>query len=151
MLCCDRWSLIAAKLPGRTDNEIKNYWHTQLKKRMRTKSSSSPSSSGSSSRTSEEAESPVSSSVKANNHILESCPFSPTASEMTSSPSEHTTRQVSWWEETFESSGDFWTEPFVSENTLSNGFTYGYGYDCLCEDDMDLLYQVMQELPPQQM
>ncbi|KAJ3680207.1 hypothetical protein LUZ60_016485 [Juncus effusus] len=30
----NRWSAIAAKLPGRTDNEIKNYWHTHLKKRL---------------------------------------------------------------------------------------------------------------------
>lgn len=29
-----RWSVIAAKLPGRTDNEIKNVWHTHLKKRL---------------------------------------------------------------------------------------------------------------------
>lgn len=29
-----RWSKIAAKLPGRTDNEIKNIWHTYLKKRL---------------------------------------------------------------------------------------------------------------------
>ncbi|KAF8098705.1 hypothetical protein N665_0260s0015 [Sinapis alba] len=30
----NRWSAIAAKLPGRTDNEIKNVWHTHLKKRL---------------------------------------------------------------------------------------------------------------------
>ncbi|KAL9322519.1 hypothetical protein ACSQ67_010572 [Phaseolus vulgaris] len=30
----NRWSVIAAQLPGRTDNEIKNYWHTNLKKRF---------------------------------------------------------------------------------------------------------------------
>ncbi|BBM97915.1 transcription factor MYB, plant [Marchantia polymorpha subsp. ruderalis] len=30
----NRWSAIAAHLAGRTDNEIKNYWNTHLKKRL---------------------------------------------------------------------------------------------------------------------
>ena len=35
-----RWSAIAARLPGRTDNEIKNVWHTHLKKRLEPKPAS---------------------------------------------------------------------------------------------------------------
>ncbi|THF94412.1 transcription factor MYB35 [Camellia sinensis] len=29
-----RWSLIAQQLPGRTDNDVKNYWNTKLKKKL---------------------------------------------------------------------------------------------------------------------
>ncbi|XP_008675095.1 transcription factor MYB30 isoform X2 [Zea mays] len=35
-----KWSVIASRLPGRTDNDVKNYWNTKLKKRYLASSTS---------------------------------------------------------------------------------------------------------------
>lgn len=59
-----RWSRIARKLPGRTDNEIKNYWRTLMRKKAQEKkrgeaASSSPTPSS------------VDSSISSNNHAVD--------------------------------------------------------------------------------
>ncbi|MQL87301.1 hypothetical protein Taro_019845 [Colocasia esculenta] len=38
----NKWSRIARRLPGRTDNEIKNYWRTQMRKKAQERRISSP-------------------------------------------------------------------------------------------------------------
>lgn len=70
----NRWSRIARKLPGRTDNEIKNYWRTHMRKKAQeNKRASSPSSSYSNSSSS--------SSTCTNDPTINSVPITDTKEE----------------------------------------------------------------------
>ncbi|TKY48447.1 Transcription factor MYB48 [Spatholobus suberectus] len=58
----NRWSRIARKLPGRTDNEIKNYWRTLMRKKAQDKKRGEAAS---------PAPSSVHSSISSNNHAVD--------------------------------------------------------------------------------
>ncbi|XP_028761560.1 transcription factor MYB4-like [Neltuma alba] len=90
----NRWSSIAAHLPGRTDNEIKNHWHTNLKKRFQHNSSdthkSKRSEDTSTSKQHHSGSSHSSSppeSASSQIEILDSSPLSPQSSSSSATPS----------------------------------------------------------------
>nr|QSD99753.1 MYB family transcription factor [Melilotus albus] len=141
----NKWSLIAESLPGRSDNEIKNYWHSNLQKFSRRNDSvhqnSYPSEQsilsslndtkltkeiGSTKRTSEAV------SFDSHNNILESSSSVPSEmSNTANSPSISSSRVesnvnlyknddcVASWETWDGFSNNFWTEPFVLESALT--------------------------------
>ncbi|KAG6738978.1 hypothetical protein POTOM_058613 [Populus tomentosa] len=172
----NKWSIIAGKLPGRTDNEIKNHWHTNLSKRVKQSQSVSSElvNKEQSSETSESADSQAekseTESVSVNTpsepdghpKIVENIP-SPqeiSCSELSSMNNDYVSAMNGAADsfspmEIFQDSG-FWNQPFLADNNdgqddyhslLFTEEVYMPSYPFNFDDDcMNWIQQTMQEL-----
>ncbi|KAK9266354.1 hypothetical protein L1049_024425 [Liquidambar formosana] len=170
----NKWSVISTKLSGRTDNEIKNHWHTHLKKRSGKQNPPTSERRKRSVETSRceanQKEGLEPKNVFAHNaspQILESTPLSPelSSSEFSSLSADYAlVSNINWVaeesitsSETFgELDGNFWTQPFLADNSYieddfpsllaaEGGFLSPYVSSY--DDSVDLFYQLMHELP----
>ncbi|XP_047951383.1 transcription factor MYB14-like [Salvia hispanica] len=116
----NKWSAIAAKLPGRTDNEIKNFWHTHLEKRRNPN------------RASQIATNPMNTNTIS---IIEKTDSSEITSLSTNSSQDDLESLLSSiLEADFGSSyGSFWNEPSNASNSESESSSYNLGYDPLLQ------------------
>jgi len=119
-----RWSAIAIHLPGRSDNEIKNHWHTTLTKRTDSSSERSKKCNKKNSGSNIKRKSSVenqNASAKYNTHekiLLESSDWS---------PKESSSEELSFYQRDQHklaleeiSSGSFWTEPFEVDSFINS-------------------------------
>ncbi|CAH1413686.1 unnamed protein product [Lactuca virosa] len=118
----NKWTAIAAHMPGRSDNDVKNRWNSHLKKRVQDDQT----------------------------HVLENINHDETtkpdeapscSSGTDSSSDDHIPSDVTPQNYDYELSGDFWTDPFLLdiytssvENTTPWGLVHNFGSQSSWDD-----------------
>jgi myb proto-oncogene protein len=125
LLICIRWSLIAENLPGRSDNKIKNYWHSHLKKISRHNETNL---------IKETQKTKTAASEQVNDHILESSTSMSSCHVELNMNLYRKEDCVASWEIWDGFSNNFWTEPFISENALDQDYSPVSWYGSESED-----------------
>ena len=164
--------MIAARLPGRTDNDIKNYWHAHLKKCSKENFITYKMKKQSDKTYQLEAEADLARKIETESSVASSpyyeivesyqLPQETSSSEFSSSSFDNAHLSAINWIaednlatlETLEQSfGDFWTEPFVMDNIyIQNNYPVslaegGFSTSQSCYNEgIDSIYEAMQEV-----